>query len=341
MKIIVDAFGGDNAPLEILKGALEAKNEFNIDIIFTGSEEIIKKVSKENNLDISGVEIVNAEQVITMEEEPNVVLKAKSESSMAVGMKLLADGKGDAFVSAGNSGAICVGATLIVKRIKGIKRPGFAPVMPYFGGGCFMLCDGGANIECRPDMLVQYAKMGTAYMQDVMGVENPRVGLANVGTEEHKGTELYQTTYQLLKESGLNFVGNVEGRDIPNGACEVVVCDGFTGNLILKTYEGVALVLMDQIKNGTSEYLFIEIMGCPGGCINGGGQPIQHAVVRNFIDLKARRAEALYTADRNNAVRKSHENEAIKTLYTEYLGKPGSHKAHEILHTSYVARKKY
>ena len=249
MKIIVDAFGGDNAPLEILKGALEAKNEFNIDIIFTGSEEIIKKVSKENNLDISGVEIVNAEQVITMEEEPNVVLKAKSESSMAVGMKLLADGKGDAFVSAGNSGAICVGSTLIVKRIKGIKRPGFAPVMPYFGGGCFMLCDGGANIECRPDMLVQYAKMGTAYMQDVMGVEKPRVGLANVGTEEHKGTELYQTTYQLLKESGLNFVGNVEGRDIPNGACEVVVCDGFTGNLILKTYEGVAKGLMGAVKD--------------------------------------------------------------------------------------------
>lgn len=249
MKIIVDAFGGDNAPLEILKGALEAKNEFNIDIIFTGSEEIINKVSKENNLDISGVEIVNAEQVITMEEEPNVVLKAKSESSMAVGMKLLADGKGDAFVSAGNSGAICVGATLIVKRIKGIKRPGFAPVMPYFGGGCFMLCDGGANIECRPDMLVQYAKMGTAYMQDVMGVENPRVGLANVGTEEHKGTELYQTTYQILKESGLNFVGNVEGRDIPNGACEVVVCDGFTGNLILKTYEGVAKGLMGAVKD--------------------------------------------------------------------------------------------
>ena len=249
MKIIVDAFGGDNAPLEILKGALEAKNEFNIDIIFTGSEEIIKKVSKENNLDISGVEIVNAEQVITMEEEPNVVLKAKSESSMAVGMKLLADGKGDAFVSAGNSGAICVGATLIVKRIKGIKRPGFAPVMPYFGGGCFMLCDGGANIECRPDMLEHYAKMGTAYMQDVMGVENPRVGLANVGTEEHKGTELYQTTYQLLKESGLNFVGNVEGRDIPNGACEVVVCDGFTGNLILKTYEGVAKGLMGAVKD--------------------------------------------------------------------------------------------
>lgn len=249
MKIIVDAFGGDNAPLEILKGALDAKNEYNIDIIFTGSEEIIKKVAKENNLDISDVEIVNAEQVITMEEEPNVVLKAKSESSMAVGMRLLSDGKGDAFVSAGNSGAICVGATLIVKRIKGIKRPGFAPVMPHFGGGCFMLCDGGANIECRPDMLVQYAKMGTAYMQDVMGVENPRVGLANVGTEEHKGTELYQTTYQLLKESGLNFVGNVEGRDIPNGACEVVVCDGFTGNLILKTYEGVAKGLMGAVKD--------------------------------------------------------------------------------------------
>ncbi len=248
MKIIVDAFGGDNAPLEILKGAIDAKNEFNIDIIFTGSEKIIRDVAKENNLDISSVEIVNAEQVITMEEEPSVVLKEKSDSSMAVGMKLLADGKGDAFVSAGNSGAICVGATLIVKRIKGIKRPGFAPVMPHFSGGCFMLCDGGANIECRPDMLLQYAKMGSAYMQEVMGVNNPRVGLANVGTEEHKGTELYQNTYKLLKESDLNFIGNVEGRDIPGGACEVVVCDGFTGNLILKTYEGAAKGLMGAVK---------------------------------------------------------------------------------------------
>mgnify|MGYP000597531598 CR=1 FL=1 len=167
---------------------------------------------------------------------------------MAVGLRLLNEGKGDAFVSAGNSGALCVGATLAIKRIKGIKRPAFAPVMPS-ESGFFMLMDGGANVECRPEMLYQFAVMGSIYMEKVMGIKNPRVGLANVGAEEHKGTELYRNTHELLQNSKLNFIGNVEGRDIPNGVCDVVVCDGFTGNLILKTYEGVALVMMNQIKN--------------------------------------------------------------------------------------------
>lgn len=166
---------------------------------------------------------------------------------MAVGLRLLNEGKGDAFVSAGNSGALCVGATLAIKRIKGIKRPAFAPVMPS-ESGFFMLMDGGANVECRPEMLYQFAVMGSIYMEKVMGIKNPRVGLANVGAEEHKGTELYRNTHELLQNSKLNFIGNVEGRDIPNGVCDVVVCDGFTGNLILKTYEGVALVMMNQIK---------------------------------------------------------------------------------------------
>ena len=141
-----------------------------------------------------------------------------------------------------------MGATLGVKRIKGIKRPAFAPVLPS-ESGFFMLADGGANVECRPEMLYQFALMGSVYMNKVMGVDNPRVALANVGTEEHKGTELYQSAYKLLKESNLNFIGNVEGRDIPKGVCDVVVCDGFTGNLILKTYEGVAITLMKQIKH--------------------------------------------------------------------------------------------
>ena len=247
MKIIVDAFGGDNAPLEIIKGSVDAKNEYNAEIILVGNEAVIKKTAADNSIDLSGVEIADAPDVISMEDTPSDIMKEKSNSSMAVGLKMLANGEGDAFVSAGNSGAICVGATLIVKRIKGIKRPGFAPVMPGMNG-CFMLCDSGANVEARPEMLLQYGVMGSIYMEKVMGVKNPRVGLANVGTEEHKGDELHQAAYKLLKESNLNFIGNVEGRDIPMTACDVLVCDGFSGNLILKTYEGVAIALMSKIK---------------------------------------------------------------------------------------------
>ncbi len=248
MKIIVDGFGGDNAPLAIIKGAIDAKKEYGIDILLTGSEAVLRETAEKNGLDLTGIKIKNTTQIIEMDEEPNSVLKTKSDSSLAVGMKLLADGCGDGFISAGNSGAICVGATLIVKRIKGIKRPGFAAVLPHFNDGCFMLCDCGANVECRPEMLNQYAKMGSVYMEKVMGVKNPRVGLANVGTEPHKGTELQHETYRLLENSGLNFVGNVEGRGLPEGVCDIAVCDGFSGNLILKTYEGVAKSLMSEVK---------------------------------------------------------------------------------------------
>ena len=168
---------------------------------------------------------------------------------MAVGFRLLSEGRGDAFISAGNSGALCVGATLAVRRIKGIKRPAFAPVLPS-ESGFFMLLDGGANVECRPEMLYQFALMGSVYMEEkVMKVSNPKIGLANVGTEDHKGTELYRDTYKLLRDSKLNFIGNVEGRDIPKGICDVVVCDGFAGNMILKTYEGVAITLMKKMKH--------------------------------------------------------------------------------------------
>lgn len=248
MKIIVDAFGGDNAPLEIIKGCADSVSEFGIDLILTGKEETIKNTAKENNISLDGIEIVNCEEIITMEDAADSVLKTKKDSSMAVGLRLLNEDRGQAFISAGNSGALCMGATLGIRRIKGIKRPAFAPVLPD-EKGFFMLMDGGANIDCRPEMLYQFALMGSVYMEKVMGVNKPRIGLANVGTEEHKGSELYRNTYELLKNSRLNFVGNVEGRDIPKGVCDVVVCDGFTGNLILKTYEGVAITLMKQIKH--------------------------------------------------------------------------------------------
>ena len=248
MNIIVDAFGGDNAPLEIIKGSVDAKNEYGIDITLVGNEEIIRNVAKENEINIDGIRIVHANSVISQNEPGTDVLKKKKDSSMAVGLKLLHDGEGDAFVSAGNSGAVCVGATLIVKRIKGIKRPAFAPIMPTVEGYT-MLVDSGANVECKPQMLYQFAVMGSIYMNKVMGVENPRVGLANVGSEPHKGGDLQLKTYELLNDSKLNFVGNVEGRDIPVGGCDVCVADGFTGNMILKTYEGVAEALMTKIKD--------------------------------------------------------------------------------------------
>ena len=248
MTIIVDAFGGDNAPLEIIKGCAQAVEEFGVNILLTGREDIIRKTAEENNISLNNMEIEDCPDVITMEDEPNCVRKAKKDSSMAVGFRLLNEGRGDAFMSAGNSGALCVGATVLVKRIKGIKRPAFAPVLPA-ENGFFMLLDGGANVECRPEMLYQFAVMASIYMEKVMKVKNPRIGLANVGTEDHKGTDVTRETYQLLKASNLNFVGNVEGRDLPKGVCDVVVCDGFSGNMVLKTYEGVAITLLQIMKN--------------------------------------------------------------------------------------------
>ena len=248
MKIIVDAFGGDNAPLEIIKGSAIAVKELDTDIILTGRETVIRQVAKDNELSLDRIEIVDCDEVITMEDDPLSVRKTKKNSSMAVGFKLLNEGRGDAFVSCGNSGALCVGATTIAGRIKGIKRTAFAPILPS-DDEMFMLIDGGANVDARPEILQQFALMGSVYMEKVMKVANPRVGLANVGVEEHKGNDLYRETFQLLKNSDLNFIGNAEARDIPKGICDVAVCDGFTGNMILKTYEGVAITLMKKIKH--------------------------------------------------------------------------------------------
>lgn len=248
MKIIIDAFGGDNAPLEIIKGSALSVKELGAEIILTGNEATIRKVAQENNISLDHIEIADCDQVITMEDDPLAIRKTKKNSSMALGFKLLNEGRGQAFISCGNSGALCVGATTIAGRIKGIKRTAFAPVLPT-ESGMFMLLDGGANVDARPEMLCQFALMGSIYMEKVMKVKNPRVGLANVGVEEHKGNELYQETYKMLKDSKLNFIGNVEGRDIPKGVCDVAVCDGFTGNLVLKTYEGVAITLMKKIKH--------------------------------------------------------------------------------------------
>ena len=247
MRIIVDAFGGDNAPLEIIKGSMLAVDEYNTDIVLVGDEDKINSCVKKNNIALKRTEIVDAKQTITMCDDAKSVLKDKADSSMAVGFRLLNEGKGDAFVSAGNSGALTVGATLITKRIKGIKRPAIASVMPS-AKKPVLLMDCGANAECRAEFLYQFGLMGDLYMKHILKYDNPRIALANNGGEETKGTPLVKEAYALMKNAAYNFVGNIEGRQIPFGDADVIVADGFTGNLILKTYEGVAKVLMNGIK---------------------------------------------------------------------------------------------
>lgn len=248
MKIIVDAFGGDNAPLEIIKGSMLAVEEYGIDIILVGDEEKINNCVSDNGITLKNTEIVDAKGIITMHDDAKSVLKEKADSSMAVGFKLLNEGKGDAFVSAGNTGAVTVGATLITKRIKGVKRPAIASVMPS-AQKPILLMDCGANAECRAEFLYQFGLMGSLYMENILKLDRPRVALANNGTEDTKGTPLVKEAYKLMKNAPYNFVGNIEARQIPFGDADVIVADGFTGNIILKMYEGVAKVLMNGIKN--------------------------------------------------------------------------------------------
>ena len=247
MRIIIDAMGGDNAPAEIVKGVCMAAKEFPHDYILVGNQREINRVAEENQLDISGFEIVHTETVITMEDDPLSVNRAKKDSSMSIALKMLADGEGDALVSAGNTGALFAGATLIVRKLKGLQRAAIGTVLP-FGKG-MLLMDSGANVTVTDEVLEQFAVMGSAYMRAIYNVEDPRVGLLNNGTEECKGTELQQNAYQRLKANeSIHFIGHVEGGAAPMGVCEVLVADGFTGNVFLKTVEGVGKLMFSKIK---------------------------------------------------------------------------------------------
>lgn len=248
MKVIVDAYGGDYAPLEVLKGAVAARAAYGVEIVLTGNEAEIRRIATEHNLPLNGIEMFHADDVISMNDTPKSILKEHKDCSMAVGLRLLADGGGDAFVSAGSTGALLIGATFLVKRIKGVSRPALATIIPS-NKGPFMLLDSGANLDCRPEMLYQFARMGSLYMSLVMKKGEPAtVGLLNVGTEEHKGSDLQHETYALLKNSDMAFVGNVEARDVPVGAADVIVADGFSGNVLLKTLEGTVGMLLGYIK---------------------------------------------------------------------------------------------
>ena len=249
MKIILDAFGGDLAPLEPLKGAELAIKEYGVEIIAVGDIEKMKKVCEENNISTQGMEFMQADEVFDIHEDPMDIVKKRKNTSLHIAMKALSDGAGEAVVSAGSTGALLMGATFIVKRIKGVKRAALATVMPCKKASGFMLIDSGANAEVRPEMLNQFAVMGSVYMEQVAGVKPAKVALLNNGAEETKGTPIHVEANALMRENkNINFVGNIEGRDIMNGEADVIVADGFSGNIALKTCEGVAGFMSGMLK---------------------------------------------------------------------------------------------
>ncbi|MBQ7160221.1 MAG: phosphate acyltransferase PlsX [Clostridia bacterium] len=248
MRIIVDVMSGDNAPLEPIKGAVTAAAAYKVEIIMVGDEKVIAEVCADNEIKLpQNVEIVNSDSVITMEDHALSVVREKADSSMGVSLRMLADGKADAMVSAGNTGALHAGSTLVVRRIKGIKRSAISTILPFENPT--MLIDSGANTEVTKDQLEQFGMMGSIYMKKLFNINDPRVGLANIGTEPTKGTKALVEAYEYLSRSEMiNFIGNVEGKQLPFGVCDVIVCDGFTGNTILKVTEGIAMYVMKQIK---------------------------------------------------------------------------------------------
>jgi glycerol-3-phosphate acyltransferase PlsX len=285
MRVVVDAHGGDNAPLEIIKGCcLAVEENQDLSILLVGRKNELLDIISQNGIPTNRFEIIDAPDILTMEDDPTSVLKEKQYSSMAVAFRLLKEEKADAFVSAGNSGAVLVGATLLIKRIRGIKRAALAAVMPSIAGP-YMMLDCGANVECKPEYLDQFATMGSLYMQSCLGIESPRVALLNNGTEECKGPDLQKQAHQLMKDNeNINFIGNIEGRELPLGGCDVVVADGFGGNLILKNSEGwgkfisitlkslltknfksklAALLIMDQINDFRQKMDYKEYGGAP------------------------------------------------------------------------------
>ncbi|MBR3972385.1 MAG: phosphate acyltransferase PlsX [Oscillospiraceae bacterium] len=255
MKIILDAMGGDNAPEATVLGAIEAAKTYGTQITLVGRGEAILEVMRKHDIENlpEGMEIANADDVVDMHDDPGKVIHKRKNSSMVIGLRMLANGEGDAFVSAGSTGALLTGATLLVKRVKGIRRAAMGPAFPNKAGGKTVICDCGANAECTPEFLLQFALVGTLFAKKNLGMENPRVGLLNIGTEDSKGTKLQLETYPLLQqahEKGLiNFIGNVEGRDVPLGTVDVVVCDGFSGNVLLKSIEGTAMFMGSMMKH--------------------------------------------------------------------------------------------
>lgn len=247
MKIIIDAMGGDKGPIEMVKGSIDALKELNTNIILVGNEDIIKNELSKYTYPADKVEILNADDIITNDEDPSLAIRRKKNSSMVVAAKALADGLGDGFISAGSTGALLASGIFVVKRIAGIHRSPISVLYPTLKGFS-LLVDAGANVDCKPEYLYQFALMGSIYMEKVMGKSNPTVGLLNIGTEKGKGNSLTKKTYDILEQSKLNFVGNIEGRDLPSGIVDVIVTDGFAGNIALKLTEGMAISIFSFLK---------------------------------------------------------------------------------------------
>ncbi len=250
IRVAVDAMGGDNAPDEIVKGAVKAiQDKENIKVLLVGKEDLINYELSKYEYDKERLEIVHANEVIDNDESPTLAIRRKKDSSIVIGLRLVKDNQADAFVSAGSSGAVLTGGLFIVGRIKGVERAPLAPLIPTLNGQS-LLIDCGANVDAKASQLLQFAKMGSVYMEEVVGIKNPKVAIVNIGTEEEKGNALVKETYPLLKEcKDINFTGSIEARNIPFGDADVIVCEAFVGNVILKLYEGVALAMIDIIKN--------------------------------------------------------------------------------------------
>lgn len=265
MKIILDAMGGDNAPEAAVLGAIEAVKMYDMQVTLVGRGEAILEVLHSHGINDlpDKIEIANAEDVVDMHDDPSSVIHKRKNSSMIVGLRLLADGQGDAFVSAGSTGALLTGATLLVKRVRGIRRAAMAPAVPNKKGGKTVIVDCGANAECTPEFLLQFGLVGSAFAKAQLGIEKPRVALLNIGTEDSKGTQLQKDAYALLSDADkkglLHFIGNIEARAVPLGETDVVVCDGFSGNVLLKTIEGTAMFMGSMMKRMFKKSIFSKV----------------------------------------------------------------------------------
>lgn len=305
VKVAVDAMGGDNAPGEVVKGCVDAVMKYgNVKVILVGREDVIQTELAKYTYNKTQIEIHNATEIIETCEPPVMAIKKKKDSSIVVAMNMVKNKEADAFVSAGSSGAILVGGQVIVGRIKGVERPPFAPLIPT-ATGVSLLVDAGANVDAKPSHLVQFAKLGSIYMEYVLNVKNPRVGLVNIGAEEEKGNALVKEVYQILKNtSDINFVGNVEAREIPEGAADILVCDAFVGNVILKLYEGTAATLIKKIKGGLMTNLRSKI----------GALLIKPALKATMKSLDASEYGGAPMIGLNGLVVKTHGNSKAKEI---------------------------
>lgn len=334
MKIVIDAMGGDNAPKSTVEGALLAIKEYGVEIILTGDKEQILKELESKEYDKSKLEIIHTTEIIENEDKPVKAIKSKKDSSMVVGLKLVKDKKADAIVSAGSTGALLAGGLFVVGRIRGIDRPSLCAGLPNKKGGITLLADSGANVDCKVKNLVQFSYMSDIYLKKVLGVENPRIGLLNIGTEEGKGNELVKESYNEIKKLDINFVGNVEARDVMNAVCDAIICDGFSGNILLKTSEGVAMGLMEVMKETLlssfkgklgalmikddlkkvkslldyTEYGGAPLLGVKGGVIKAHGSSNSRAI-KNAVNQAIKFAKGDVVADIEKAIKDIKEKE--------------------------------